>query len=68
VPYIFFSGMTGIVVSAVFSTVALFIIGAIITLMTGRHPVMSGIRQVFFGLATATITFSIGHFIGVFLG
>jgi VIT1/CCC1 family predicted Fe2+/Mn2+ transporter len=67
-PYMFLSGMTGIAVSAVSSTLALFIIGAIITLMTGRHPVISGIRQVLFGLATATITFSIGHFIGVYLG
>jgi VIT1/CCC1 family predicted Fe2+/Mn2+ transporter len=64
VPYLFFTGMTGIAVSAAFSTVGLFIIGAIITLMTGRNPVASGLRQVLFGLVTAAVTFSIGHFIG----
>jgi vacuolar iron transporter family protein len=67
IPYIFFTGTTGIVVSAVSSTLGLFIIGAFITLMTGRNPVMSGLRQVLFGLVTATVTFSIGHFIGVAL-
>jgi VIT1/CCC1 family predicted Fe2+/Mn2+ transporter len=64
-PYIFFTGMTGIVVSACFATVGLFIIGAAITLMTGRHPVTSGLRQVLFGLATAVVTFGIGRLIGV---
>ncbi|HPC40701.1 MAG TPA: VIT1/CCC1 transporter family protein [Spirochaetota bacterium] len=64
VPYVFFTGMTGVIVSAAFSTVGLFIIGAIITLMTGRNPIASGLRQVLFGLVTATVTFSIGHFIG----
>jgi VIT1/CCC1 family predicted Fe2+/Mn2+ transporter len=65
VPYIFFVGTAGILASAAFSTVGLFIIGAIITLMTGRNPIYSGMRQVLFGLATAAVTFFIGHLIGV---
>ena len=64
IPYIFFTGLTGIIASALCSIFGLFIIGAIITLMTGKHPVFSGLRQVLFGLVTAAITFSIGHFIG----
>jgi vacuolar iron transporter family protein len=67
IPYVFFTGMTGIVASAVFSTMGLFVIGAIITLMTGRNPVVSGLRQVLFGLVTAAVTFLIGHYIGVAL-
>jgi vacuolar iron transporter family protein len=67
IPYVFFTGMTGIVASAVSSMLGLFIIGAIITLMTGRNPVLSGLRQVLFGLITAAVTFSIGHFIGAAL-
>jgi hypothetical protein len=39
--------------------------GAVITLMTGKNPFYSGICQVLFGLANATVTFSIGHLIGV---
>lgn len=67
IPYIFFTGIAGIWVSAALSAIGLFIIGAIITLMTGRHPVYSGLRQVLFGLATAVVTFGIGRIIGVHL-
>lgn len=55
----------GIAISAAMSAVGLFAIGAVITLMTGRHPVKNGLRQVLFGLATAAVTFGIGKLIGV---
>ncbi len=64
-PYIFLTGMAGIVVSAVASIIGLFAIGAAITLMTGRNPLLSGLRQVVFGLAAAAITFGVGRLIGV---
>ncbi len=67
-PYLFFTGYTGIWVSALVSACGLFIIGAAITLMTGKHPVWSGLRQVVFGMAAAVITFGIGRLIGVNLG
>ena len=47
------------------STIALFLIGAAITLLTGRSVLVSGLRQVLFGLATAAVTFGIGWLIGV---
>ena len=43
----------------------LFLIGAAITLFTGRNVWYSGVRQVLFGLAAAAITFGIGKLIGV---
>jgi len=64
-PFIFFDGTMGILISAVMSAGGLFIIGAAITLMTGKHPVKNGLRQVLFGLATAALTFAIGKLIGV---
>jgi VIT1/CCC1 family predicted Fe2+/Mn2+ transporter len=64
-PYLFWSGMAGIIASAVASAIGLFAIGAAITLMTGRNPLVSGLRQVAFGLAAAAITFGIGRLIGV---
>ncbi len=67
-PYIFFTGFTGVIASSVCSAVGLFIIGAVITLITGKHPVLSGLRQVLFGLATAVVTFGIGRIVGVNLG
>ncbi|MCC6656228.1 MAG: rubrerythrin family protein, partial [Flavobacteriales bacterium] len=39
--------------------------GGAITLFTGRSLLFSGMRQVFFGLAAAAITFGIGRLIGV---
>jgi VIT1/CCC1 family predicted Fe2+/Mn2+ transporter len=60
--------MAGIIVSAAASALGLFAIGAAITLMTGRNPILSGLRQVGFGLAAAAITFGIGKLIGVNVG
>ena len=51
--------------SAVLSLIALFVIGAAITLMTGRSVLYSGFRQVGFGLAAAAVTFGVGRLLGV---
>jgi len=66
-PFVFLSGTQGIFASAGVSAVGLFVIGAAITLMTGKHPIKNGFRQVLFGLATAAVTFGIGRLIGVSL-
>jgi VIT1/CCC1 family predicted Fe2+/Mn2+ transporter len=65
IPFFFLSGLTAVIVSALFSTVGLFIIGAAITLFTGRPVWWSGARQVLFGLAAAAVTYVIGRLIGV---
>jgi VIT1/CCC1 family predicted Fe2+/Mn2+ transporter len=65
IPYFFLSGATALVASAGLSTVGLFLIGAAITLFTGRPVLYSGTRQVLFGLAAAAVTFSVGRLIGV---
>jgi len=64
-PFMFLSGTNAILLSTGASTVGLFIIGAAITLFTGRSIWLSGFRQVIFGLAAASITFGIGKLIGV---
>jgi VIT1/CCC1 family predicted Fe2+/Mn2+ transporter len=50
------------------SGVALFALGAAITLLTGRHPLFAGLRQVGFGMAAAAITFGIGTLLGTAIG
>lgn len=65
IPFFFLSGLNAIILSTVFSAAGLFLIGASITLFTGKSIWYSGIRQVIFGLIAAAITFGIGHFIGV---
>lgn len=65
VPFFFTGGMQAVGLSALLSALGLFGIGAAITLFTGRPVWYSGLRQVFFGLAAAAITFGIGKLIGV---
>lgn len=65
IPFFFLSGLNAIILSTVFSAAGLFLIGASITLFTGKSVWYSGMRQVIFGLIAAAITFGIGHFIGV---
>ncbi len=64
-PFIFTSGFHAIIISVSMSAAGLFLIGAAITLFTGKNVWYSGLRQVLFGLAAAAITFGIGRLIGV---
>ncbi len=64
-PFMFTNGMQAIVLSTIFSAIGLFMIGAAITIFTGKNVWFSGFRQVFFGLAAAAVTFGIGKLIGV---
>jgi predicted membrane protein (TIGR00267 family) len=64
-PFAFLSGNVAIYTSMGVSAIALFLVGAAITLMTGRNIFYSGFRQVIIGLAAAIITFGIGKLIGV---
>jgi VIT1/CCC1 family predicted Fe2+/Mn2+ transporter len=68
VPYLFLAGTTAIYASLAVSAVGLFIIGAMITLMTGRSVWYSGTRQVLVGMAAAALTYGIGRLIGVSVG
>jgi VIT1/CCC1 family predicted Fe2+/Mn2+ transporter len=67
-PFAFLSGSVAVYTSMCVSAVALFLVGASITLMTGRNIFFSGFRQVAIGLAAAIITFGIGKLIGVSAG
>jgi VIT1/CCC1 family predicted Fe2+/Mn2+ transporter len=65
IPFFFIGGTQGIIFSTILSGLGLFLIGASITLFTGKSVWYSGFRQVIFGLAAAAITFGIGRLIGV---
>ncbi len=67
VPFFFCSGTVAILFSTLLSAIGLFVIGASITLFTGKSVVFSGFRQVLFGLLAAGITFGMGKIIGVSL-
>lgn len=66
-PFFFMTGVNATIASIIASGVGLFLIGACITLFTGKNAFYAGMRQVAFGLAAAGITFLIGKAIGVSL-
>ena len=65
IPFFFLGGYEAVILSTILSGLGLFIIGAAITLFTGKSVWYSGFRQVLFGLIAAAITFGIGKIIGV---
>jgi len=68
IPFTFMGGILAVGVSIGLSALALFGIGAAITLFTGKPVLYSGLRMVIFGLIAAALTFGIGSLIGVSLG
>lgn len=66
-PYMAWGGIRAAVASVVLSGLALFLLGAGITVITGRSALRSGLRQVLIGLAAAAITFGVGRLFGVAL-
>lgn len=65
IPYLFGGGTTILVISLGISLIALFGVGAAVSLLTGRNLVFSGLRQLAIGLGAAIVTFLIGSLIGV---
>jgi vacuolar iron transporter family protein len=66
-PFLGLTGMSAVLTSLGVSAAALFLIGAAITLFTGRNAVFAGGRQLLFGLAAAGVTYGIGRLLGVAL-
>ncbi|WP_255149148.1 VIT1/CCC1 transporter family protein [Halorarius halobius] len=66
-PFFALTGLTAVGASLLASGVALFAVGAGITLLTGRSVLYSGTRQVAIGLAAAALTYGVGSLIGVSL-
>lgn len=64
-PFAFLTGNIAVYISMAVSAVALFLVGAAITLMTGRNVFYSGFRQVLIGITAAILTYGIGKLIGV---
>jgi len=64
-PFMFTTGIHAIAASVIMSAFGLFLIGAAITLFTGKNLWYSGFRMIFFGLIAAAVTFGIGKIIGV---
>jgi len=63
-PFLVFGGATGVLASAAASAAILFLIGAAITVFTGRGVLFSGTRQLLVGMSAAAITYGVGTLLG----
>ncbi len=65
IPFLFGGGIVLTAISLAASLIALFAVGAGVSMLTGRSLVFSGLRQLGIGLAAAVVTYLIGTVIGV---
>jgi len=64
-PFFVWAGPTGVAASIAAGAVGLFVIGAGISVFTGRSVLLSGGRQLLLGLLAAGVTFGLGRLVGV---
>jgi VIT1/CCC1 family predicted Fe2+/Mn2+ transporter len=64
-PYLFMSGIAAWTASGFMSCLALFGVGALISIFTARGPIVSGLRMLGIGLLVSTITYSVGWLLGI---
>jgi VIT1/CCC1 family predicted Fe2+/Mn2+ transporter len=67
-PYLLLSGTSAFVGVLLTTAIALFGVGAAISLFTGRHAFLGGLRMLFIGAAAGGSTWAIGRTLGVALG
>ena len=67
-PYFFGAATLHIGLSLLISGIALFSVGALISVFTGRGVFFSGGRQLLIGAVAATITFALGKLVGISTG
>jgi VIT1/CCC1 family predicted Fe2+/Mn2+ transporter len=63
-PFLLGTGTVALVSALALSVVALFTVGAAVSILTGRGFLFSGLRQVVIGAAAAAVTFGVGTVIG----
>lgn len=67
-PFLFDSGPAALHVSVALTAAALFGVGAVLSLFTGRRALHGGLRMLLIGGAAGLLTFLIGKLLGVSLG
>jgi len=65
IPYLFTSGASAWGASVLFSGLALFAVGSVISIFTAAGPMLSGLRMLGIGLLASAVTFGVGRLLGV---
>ena len=68
IPFFFATGAPAVGLAIGCAALGLFLIGSLITLLTGRSVLFSGSRQLLFGMLAAGVTFGLGRLIGAAVG
>jgi len=64
-PFLFSTPARALPLAAVITGLALFIVGATLSLFTGRNALASGMRMLLLGAAAAAVTYGVGNLLGV---
>jgi VIT1/CCC1 family predicted Fe2+/Mn2+ transporter len=67
-PFLFMNHQFNLHFAIILCGIALFTVGSILSLYTGRGALKSGLRMLLIGFVAGTITYCIGHLLGVTLG
>ena len=67
-PFLFLVGLPAVATSAVLSVTALFVAGALLTRLTKRSPVASGMRMLIIGGGAGVLGYLVGSLLGVAVG
>jgi VIT1/CCC1 family predicted Fe2+/Mn2+ transporter len=65
IPYLIFGGNIAFIVSIILSALGLLIVGSLLSRVTGRNWLYSGIRMLSLGAGAALVTYGIGYLLGV---
>jgi predicted membrane protein (TIGR00267 family) len=64
-PFVFHAGSAALNIAIGLTAVALFAVGATLSLFTGRNALLSGLRMLAIGAAAGGVTFLVGRLLGV---
>jgi len=65
IPFFFRGGSAAALAAAAIAAVSLIVVGALTSLLTGRNPAFSALRQLTIGVLAAVVTYAIGRLVGV---
>jgi VIT1/CCC1 family predicted Fe2+/Mn2+ transporter len=68
IPYLILTGNSAFITSAVVCAIALFVLGGLVSIFTGRNFLFSGSRMLGIGIIAAALTYFIGRILGVSVG
>jgi vacuolar iron transporter family protein len=64
-PFVFHAGSASFPIAVLLTAIALFSVGATLSLFTGRNALLSGLRMLAIGAAAGSVTFLVGRLLGV---